>query len=237
MTKAGTTQAFTALTEDLWIAQTQVGVFPCYCLAVQGPNAWTIYGAGVNLAQRFLDQFQSSGKVAELILPNSFHYLGVAEWRALFPEASLVSGVRARDRLASKGVADIRESSNESRALPETYELIELPESKIGELWLSFEHTPGQRGLAVGDAFFCMAKRPGLQAKLMNHLAGITHNPSVSRLFKYSTLLDKKRYRDWARMQIERIEPTLFVPQHGEVLRGSEVAAQLVTALERRMGA
>lgn len=236
MTLAASSSPFTQVAPRLWTAQTQVGVFPCYCLAVEGPQSWTVYGAGVNLAQSFLDQFQAAGKVAELILPNSFHYLGIAEWRALFPEASLVSAPGARARLASKNVEDIASSSDTAHALPRGFDLIELPESKIGELWLSFPLNSRAQGLAVADAFFCMANATDLRTRVMNRLAGITHNPSVSRLFKYSTLADKNAYARWATQEIQRLSPELFIPQHGEMLEGSQVTEQLLAALKRRLG-
>lgn len=224
---------FRELVPGIWVAPTSVGWFTCHCIALQGEHDWQIYGAGVNLSRAFLEQFGPETRVSRLLIPNSFHYLGIQEWLEVFPDAVAIASKSAMQRVTNKGVPSPTPLEG-PLALPHNGRLLELPHSKIGELWLSFHEQSPNRGLCVGDAFFCLDKAKDLQSWLIQNTAGISDCPAVSRLFKWYTLSDRKEFYAWAKKTLSELDPQLVVPQHGTILRGEEVPKLLHEALDRR---
>lgn len=225
---------FSELAPHIWVAQTSVGWFSCHCIALKGEEAWHIYGAGVNLARDFLEQFGPQTRVSQLIIPNSFHYLGIEEWRAIFPDATHRCSKAAMKRLAAKGVPT-PSLIDASLSLPHNSRVLELPHSKIGELWLSFHEQSANRGLCVGDAFFCLDKPKDLRSRLLQKASGICESPAVSRLFKWAMLNDRKKFHNWATITLTELDPQILVPQHGSILQGQELSKGLIRALDQRL--
>jgi len=53
-------------------------------------------------------------------------------------------------------------------------------------------------------------------------------NPIFKRLF----LKDKAAYKAWVSAELDRDRPTLFVPSHGDLLRGADVVDRLRAATD-----
>lgn len=227
-------RTFQELCPDLWLAKTQVGWFPCYCLAIKGASNWVIYGAGVNLCSAFVEQFGADAPVSHLVIPNSFHHLGIPEWKKIFPSAKLVSASPALARLKRQGVEESSPWQQCELPLPDEVSLLEPPHCKLGELWISLYPDRPERTLCVADAFFCLDKPQGLQSRLIQTASGISSSPAVSRLFKWSALSQRKAYYSWAVQTIRELDPQMLIPQHGQILRGNDVPARLLQALDER---
>lgn len=226
--------AFQEIVPKLWLAKTQVGWFPCFCLAIQGQDQWVIYGAGVNLCSAFVAQFGADAKVSHFIIPNSFHHLGIPEWKRAFPSAVHVSARAAVKRLEAQGLERPKLWQEEKIPLPEGCTVIETRHCKIGELWMSLHADTPHRTLCVADAFFCLDKPKGLQSQLIQTASGIRNSPAASRLFKWAALEKRKAYYAWATQTINELDPQILIPQHGRVLRGPDLTARLQEALDNR---
>lgn len=226
--------AFEEVIPKLWLAKTQVGWFPCYCLAIQGPVSWLVYGVGVDLCEAFVKQFGADAKVSHFIIPNSFHHLGIPEWSQAFPDAVHVSARAAIERLIRQGRDKVKLWNEVELPLPEGISIIETPHCKMGELWMRLYPDTPERTLCVADAFFCLDSPKDLQGRIIQTMSGITKRPAVSRLFKWAALNDRKAYYAWATQIINELDPQVLIPQHGQVLRGNQVTARLQEALDLR---
>lgn len=167
-----------------------------------------------------------------LLAPNHFHNAGLAGWKARFPDATIVAHPRAQARLRKKvpGVA-IEDLATLAAALPAGVRIFGPPTAKQGETWVSVQTRAGAAWF-VTDSLINEARLPrgamGLLLRLFGFRVGLITNPFFKRLF----VADKAAYKAWVGAELDRDRPALFVPAHGAVLRGPEVAAQLRAATD-----
>jgi hypothetical protein len=163
------------------------------------------------------------GKVRFLLAPNHFHNAGLAEWMAECPGAVTVAHPMAHARLAKQvrslgRIASIDELTPE---LPDGVRVFGPPMVKQGETWIGVDKGD-LRALAVCDAITNMSEVPtffwllGFRARLMT-------NPFFKRLF----LKSKSEYKEWLYAELAARPPNLFLPSHGTVVSGKDVAAEL----------
>jgi glyoxylase-like metal-dependent hydrolase (beta-lactamase superfamily II) len=169
----------------------------------------------VALGEPAHQELRELGEPAALLAPNHFHHLGLAEWRARYPEARVFATAVAAPRLQKK--AGLPAEPAEALPLPRHVRLLEAGGSKAGEAWLRVE-TRGGTAWVVGDAFFNMAAHPtglfGLGARLTGTTAGLRIGSTWSPLH----LRDKGAYREWLDARITEDRPRILVPLHGDVL-------------------
>jgi len=68
----------------------------------QADGAWAIVSPPSEAPASVFDHLAARGRIASLIAPNGFHYLGQAAWRERFPEARSFAPAGALSRLAAK---------------------------------------------------------------------------------------------------------------------------------------
>jgi len=167
-----------------------------------------------------------------LLAPNHFHNAGLAGWKARFPGATIVAHPRAQARLRRKvpGVA-IEDLEPLAAALPAGVRIFSPPSAKQGETWVAAQTGAGVAWF-VTDGLVNESRLPrgvlGLLMRVLGFRTGLITNPFFKRMF----LADRAAYKAWVAAELERDAPTLFVPAHGAVLRGPEVAAQLRAATD-----
>ena len=158
------------------------------------------------------------GGVSTIIAPSPFHHLGVGDWLAAFPEASVAAPEGACDRLEKR--LGVRPSAT-MPSLAEGISLL-LPEGlKAPEFWLRVETTDGV-AWAVCDAFAGPAGMDDAPATL----------PKPRGAFAAMCLGDPPRYKAWALAQIEQDRPTQLFPAHGNRVAGSKLADEMKNILE-----
>jgi len=162
------------------------------------------------------------GPVRFLLAPNHFHNAGLAEWASHCPSAAIVAHPNAHARLHKKvpGVA-IGDLEALRATLPEGTRLLSLPMAKQGETWLAV-HAGPLRALVVCDAVTNMSRTTAV-TWLLGFRARLMTNPFFKRVF----LTDKQAYKEWMLAELSAHPPNLFIPAHGKVLLGDEVAKEL----------
>jgi hypothetical protein len=169
------------------------------------------------------------GEPAVLVAPNHFHHLGLRPWVERFPAAKVVAHERAIPRLR-KQVRGVEFAPLESVALPAGVRFLCPPGARTGETWLSVDLPDGGIGWFVTDAILNETRLPpGLVGWVMwaiGFRTGLMTNPAFKRFFVPS----KAKYKAWVLEQLERERPVLFVPAHGQILRGAEVVERLGAA-------
>ena len=186
---------------------------------------------GVPMSDAGWEALARLGAPRFLLAPNHFHNAGLAAWQARFPEAKIVAHPRALPRLRKKlpglTIADLAPLV---AALPTDIRVFSPPMAKQGETWVSIAT---QHGVAwfVTDALVNEERlrgAMGLFMRLMGFRTGLMTNPFFKRLF----LSDKAAYKAWMLAELERDRPTLFVPAHGAVLRGTDLVDRLRAATD-----
>ncbi|MEQ1564302.1 MAG: hypothetical protein ABMA64_01605 [Myxococcota bacterium] len=180
--------------------------------------------------QRFAE-LEAHGPVRFLLAPNHFHNLGLASWKARFPDARVVAHPlalpRLRKRVPELGFEDLTALE---AALPEGVRLFSPPATQ-GETWVSAKTADGSTWF-VTDGILNETELPrgvmGWGMWAMGFRTGLLTNPMFKRLF-----VRKAEYQEWVRQQLALDPPTRFVPCHGAVLTGPDVAAALREVTDR----
>ncbi len=169
-----------------------------------------------------------------LLEPNSYHNLGLAIWKASFPNSKPIAAVAAIDRLEKK--TGIRSENLDilRSGLPDHISLIELPHNKIGEVWLDIR-VRNERIWTVCDAVFNFSKLPsgimGLLMKLNRMGPGI----EMSRAYQYLGTSNKKEYGKWLLSEISEKKPTQLIPLHGEIYQKPDLIEKLKVLAKSRL--
>jgi hypothetical protein len=172
------------------------------------------------------------GKPRFLLAPNSFHNGGLEAWKTRYPDATVVAHSRAQARLRKQvpGVV-IEDLSLLEAALPAGMRLLSPPMAKQGETWVSAKTSEGVAWF-VTDAIVNESQLPpgmmGFAMSVVGFRTKLMTNPLFKRLF----VKDKTAYKAWVSAELDRDRPVLFVPSHGDVLRGADVTDRLRAATD-----
>jgi hypothetical protein len=217
----------------LWAAPYKVPNFPCRSTAVPlADGSFAVHSPGGGIEDAFTTEV---GVAGALVAGNSFHHMGIAAWRRRFPDATVHAAQSAIKRLAKQGHAGVLGLDALRARLPAHVQILEPPGVRVGEVWLRVE-VAGGVAWVVCDAFFNFATlAPKAPMRLFQKLTHAAPGLSISALMKFGGLSDRGTYKAWALDQLARDRPTLLVPNHGEILRGPEVAARLRGVLEARL--
>ncbi len=163
------------------------------------------------------------GSVSMLVAPNHFHHLGLASYAERWPDATIVCSSQAAKRLSKKSAIQNFQSLDALRALlPAHASVLEAPSLRTGEILLRVETELGV-AWAVSDAFFNLAAHPRGMAGLVCRATRTSKGMRIGRTFTGLAVQDKQTYGAWLRQQLDADRPTLLLPGHGEVQRGSDV--------------
>jgi len=168
---------------------------------------------------RDLERF---GAVRAIIAPNGFHWLGLAQWTAAFPQAGLYAPDVAARRIAKKlpSLKAFEPLSALRSRLGDGVSVKEVPNVRMGETWLT---TRGKDGPIwyVSDTFFSMPEMP--PALLARVLFGLTKSAPGFRINGLGTKLfvpNKREYKQWLLERLADESPQCVVTAHGDVVVG-----------------
>lgn len=158
------------------------------------------------------------GGVTAIIAPSPFHYLGIASWRAAFPDATLHAPEAAISRLEKRiGKAPI----SQMPMLPKGVDLVAPDGLKASEVWLRSVGTVGT-AWAVCDAFAGPKGTDDAPAEI----------PIPRGAFASMCIGDKSAYKAWAMNQIALDNPTLLLPAHGNAVAADGLSKRLRSIVE-----
>ncbi len=197
-----------------------------------GGGALLVVSPGIPVSDAQWAKLATYGTPKFLLAPNSFHNGGLAAWKARFPEARIVAHPRSIKRLKKQvpGV-EIEDLSVLEAALPAGMRLLSPPMAKQGETWVSAKTKDGTAWF-VTDAMLNEERIPGGGVGFVMKVVGFRPGLMTNPFFKLLFLKDKAGYKAWVGAELDRDNPVLFVPSHGAVLRGPDVASRLRAATD-----
>ncbi len=221
---------------DLWVADYQTPMMPSRSVAVKlRSGGFLIYSPGAGLVPSAQTELFSEGKPEVLLVPSSFHHLGLAHWKEHFPEVSILASQTAVSRVTRLSKQPVQPLGDLASQFPESIRLRESEGTRIGETWLQIESPIGKIWVTC-DAFFNFSRLPNaLLPRTFMTLMQSAPGVAISSLFIWGGLSDRKRYRSWFLRQLEEFPPDVAIPSHGKVLEGEDVAGQLRSVAERRL--
>jgi hypothetical protein len=178
------------------------------------------------------DDLSPYGDVKALIGSNSFHYMGLAAWKARFPNASLFAPAQSIARITARSKLTGIQPLAGAASLAKHLELLDMPHYRTGELLVRI--ATGDRPLwYVTDVLLNLPSLPPqllfkLLFKLTNTAPGLKFNNMASSFM----VKDKRALKSWLLDQATTAPPARVLVAHGHHFDGSPDARELRTLLE-----
>ena len=221
--------------KQIWTIQYYVPKFKSRSIAIKLKNeGCLVVSPGAHLIQTVEKELPDLGKPKTILIPNSFHHYGISAWLEAYPGIKAVASVQAIRRLSKRGYHSIRSLNLLREELPENIQILEPPGWRAGEVWLRVQM---EKRIAwiVADAFFNMPKlSPRFLTRLIQRTAKAAPGLSISRILKWVLIKNRRLYRRWILEQLEKDQPSILVPAHGEIIEDENLPRRLRKLIETR---
>jgi len=126
---------------EILVGQYIVPNFVSNSIAIKlSDKEFVLVSPGEPLIDAWPEEWRSDKIHMHIIMPNSFHYMGVKAWQAAFPQHTLYASQDAIARLIKKGVAtsknDIVALESKQPPLPKQYSILFPPGHRASDVWL-----------------------------------------------------------------------------------------------------
>jgi hypothetical protein len=162
------------------------------------------------------EELAGLGRPDLLVAPNHFHNLGLREYAAAYPQATVVASAAAAPRVKSKCGREVREEARLRQALPLHVSLLIPPGTKCGEMWLSVRGAK-QRAWIVGDGFHNIARTPFSPIGLLLKALAVSPGLRIGGAFRW-LIRDRAAYQEWLVNKLHSERPTMLIPCHGQAI-------------------
>lgn len=171
------------------------------------------------------------GALRGIVAPNAFHTLGVAPWRARFPEVPVFAPTQAIARVQKQsGVRAIRPVAELSSMLGERVQIVDMPHYRTGEILVRWR-VEGGWAWYLTDVILNLKTPPG---GVFGAVFRVTKSaPGLRRNAVAGTFMVRSRRAlyGWLIEQAEQTPPRLIVPCHGEVVRPEDPVGEISAAV------
>jgi hypothetical protein len=177
----------------------------------------------------FVD-LEGRGPVKALLAPNAVHTMGIAPWKARYPDVPIFAPAQSIPRIEKTAkVGGIRPLAEAAKLVGDRVELLDMPYYKSGEVLVRWRTEGGWAWFLtdVALAFPELPKGPfGVAMKWTKSGPGLRRN-AISGFF---AVKDKQALYAWIREQSEKTPPSLVVPCHGEPVKLADPVAGIRAA-------
>lgn len=198
-------------------------------LAIGVGDGVVLVSPPLNASDGVVGDLAAYGPVRALVASNAFHYLGIPEWHARFPQAVVAAPVQSIARVKKKtGIDPIVPLSEASVLKRDGIEFIDIPHFKTGEVFVRAKTSKGLYWY-VTDVVMNIPKLPKnpifrMMFKLSNSGPGLKFN-NMAAMFM---MKDKAAVKSWLAKEIRKAPPSVLIPCHGPVVHMDATASQLL---------
>ncbi|PCJ47047.1 MAG: hypothetical protein COA99_01605 [Moraxellaceae bacterium] len=190
-------------------------------------GGYLVYSAGKDLLASAQEGFLKDTKVEIILVPNTYHHLGISTWLQAYPEAMVVASGASLGRLKKNGHKNVGSVSVIIPLLPSEVKLLEPPSTRNGELWLVATTSNGNLWI-VCDSFFNYTKKAkGIVGRGMQLIMGTGPGLTVSRVVFWTQVKNYWVYNRWIKNQLKNSPPTTLIPSHGKILTDDNLPQRL----------
>jgi hypothetical protein len=186
-------------------------------LAVEVGGGLLVASPPCRVADEAFEALASRAPVRALVATNAYHTLGLASWKARFPQAAVFAPPQSLQRVTKvSGVGGIRPLSEAAALTGERLALIELPYFRTGEALIKVRAAEGLIWY-VTDIVFNLPKLPS--NPLFALLFGVTDSAPGLRINRIAPLFmvrDRPALWAWLAAEARRDKPRWLVPAHGD---------------------
>lgn len=221
MAKANLLGPFEPVPECSTLHIARKGNLRCTAFVLQD-GGLCVFAPAKGLGDSARGSLEALGSVSHLLAPNHYHNIGLKEYAATFPGASICTTDIAAPRLEKVTGLNFDGLDALAGKLPEGINLLQPDGLKNGEVWLRVEVAEGVAWVVV-DAFAGPKMTAGEARAAELGFFGIFPKLGVG---------DKPAYRDWVARQIKADRPTLIVPCHGALVAAADLPEQIEAIMQ-----
>ena len=188
-------------------------------LAVGGKDGLVIVSPPCRVAAGVFDDLSPYGPVRALVASNAFHYLGLPEWKARFPDAALFAPAQSIARVERQSkLSGIRPVAEATAIAGARLELVDMPHYKTGELLVKM-NTPRGRAWYVTDIVMNIPVLPrNLIVKSIFRVTKSGPGLCFNNFAPLFMVADKSALKRWLYAESQRDPPRYLIPPHGPVV-------------------
>jgi hypothetical protein len=155
--------------------------------------------------------------VRALVASNAFHFLGLPEWKARFPDARVFAPVQSIARVERKsGLRGIEPLADAASLTGDKLQLIDLPHYRTGEVLVRIDSGRG-RVWYVTDLILNLRELPANAAvKILFRLSGSAPGLKFNNVGGLFMIRNKAALRRWLADEFRKAPPDWLIPAHGE---------------------
>jgi len=203
-------------------------------------NEFLIISPGEPLLTTWPNEWTGPNIKMHLLMPNSFHHLGIKSWQKAFPNHSLYASKAAIPSLLKKGVTSsetgILALEQNTIELPPAYSFLFPPGHRAGDVWLKKNNADNTSLWVTCDSFLNYARTSNqFMARTLQKLLDAAPGLKISQVVKWFILDDREAFRVWVLGQLEKGQPSTLIPSHGEICQSEDLSSQLTKLITDRL--
>ena len=209
------------LATDPWTATFEYSSGPgtATALAVDAGGGLLVASPPCHVADDAFEALASRAPVRALVATNAFHTLGLAPWKARFPQAAVFAPPQSLQRVTKVSrVGGIRPLSEAAAVTGERVALIELPYFRTGEALIKICAAEGLIWY-VTDIILNLPRLPSnpLFAMLFK-LTDCAPGLRINRIAPLFMVRNRPALWSWLAAEARRDRPRWLVPAHGDAV-------------------
>jgi len=188
-------------------------------LAIGGKTGLVVVSPPLRAAAGVFDDLAQYGRVSALVASNAFHYLGIPEWKARFPDAAIFAPAQSIARVETRlSLNGIRPLSAAGSITGPALELIDMPHYKTSEVLVRITTDRGSVWY-VTDVILNMSELPRNPiASLVFRLSGSAPGPKFNNVAPLFMVRDKTALRRWLGEEFRKAPPAWMIAAHGDIV-------------------
>jgi hypothetical protein len=184
-----------------------------------------------NPTEAVFTELEKHGPVQALIAPNAFHTMGLAPWKARYPDVPVYAPAQSIPRAEKQSkLTGIRPIAELFPRLGDKVEIDDMPHYKTGELLVRWK-VEGGWAWYLTDVIMNMNPAPkglfGLVFRWTKSTPGLRRNALAGQFM----VKDKKSLYAWLVAQAEKKPPQLLVMCHGDDVRPADPVGEIRAAV------
>ena len=207
------------LAENLWFVDAPLGNLDLHrrMVVVRGQAGGLLLHSAIALNEAGMTWLEGLGEPQVLVVPNGFHRLDAARYKARYPKLRVICPKAARTRVATKVVVDEFYGDKLPFEADESVQLAHLEGLHKREGVLRVQSADGH-SLIFNDALFNLPHMPGIFGFVYGRLMGNAGGPKVTTTTRWFFMKNKKNYR--AHLERLAAEPGLnrVIVAHGSLI-------------------
>lgn len=197
----------------------RIGPGSATAIAVGGKDGLVIVSPPRRVTGGVVEDLSAYGPVRALVASNAFHFLGLPEWKARFPNARVFAPAQSIARVERKsGLRAIEPLADAAGLTGDKLQLIDLPHYRTGEVLACIDSGRG-RVWYVTDLILNLRELPAnAVVKILFRLSGSAPGLKFNNVGGLFMIRNKAALRRWLADAFRKAPPDWLLPAHGEIV-------------------